>query len=223
MITLLPNCLFSFQVFIPNEVELFGNANLHLTRGTSVCGFYMFNYNINIAKSHVKALDQHSSRCTSDTNTPNTTVCLASYIEKQIGCSPNIQGSQFPEGISCNNKSHLDGLANITKLFQTADENDIFALTGCLSACEKDKFTLSVDPVEKVAKTHGGDCEFHISFKIMKRSYGEEEQYVIYDTDSFFADVGGYMGLLLGCSLMSLYNELEALLKRLLCRSEVKK
>ena len=53
----------------------------------------------------------------------------------------------------------------------------------------------------------------------MEKSYREEEQYVIYDTDSFFADVGGYMGLLLGSSLFSLYNEIEALMKRLLCRS----
>ena len=198
---------------------MFGNANLHLTRGTSVCGFFMFNYNIHIEKYHVKALDQPSSHCNSETNRPNTTVCLASYIEKQIGCSPNIQGSQFPEGIPCNNKSHLDGLVNIMKVFQTADDNEIYAITGCLSACEKDKFILSVDPVEKVTNKHSSNCEFHISFKIMKQSYGEEEQYVIYDTDSFFADLGGYMGLLLGCSLISLYNALEALLKRLFCTS----
>ena len=167
----------------------------------------------------MKALDQPSRHCTSETNNPNTTLCLASYIEKQIGCSPNIEGSQFPGGITCNNKSHLDDLVNLMKKFQNADENEIYAITGCLSACEKDKFTLTVDPTEIVINKHSSDCVFRASFKIMKRSYGEEEQYIIYDTDSFFADLGGFMGLLLGCSLMSLYNALEALLKKLFCRS----
>ena len=34
-------------------------------------------------------------------------------------------------------------------------------------------------------------------------------QYVIYDSSSFFADVGGYLGLLLGHSLFSVYTMVE--------------
>ena len=45
------------------------------------------------------------------------------------------------------------------------------------------------------------------------RTIVEEEQYVIHDLYSFFADIGGYMGLLLGSSLLSLYDEAVGLLK----------
>ena len=62
--------------------------------------------------------------------------------------------------------------------------------------------------------------DIHLRIKIMDRSYTEIEQYIIYDTGSFFADVGGFMGLLLGASLLSLYSELEALLRKFLCRSK---
>ena len=51
---------------------------------------------------------------------------------------------------------------------------------------------------------------------ITERSYEEREQYIIYDTSSFIADVGGYMGLMLGVSIMSIYNNAETLLKKLL-------
>ena len=36
-----------------------------------------------------------------------------------------------------------------------------------------------------------------------------------FHSGSFVADVGGYMGLLLGFSILSLYDEITALLKRL--------
>ena len=183
----------------------------------------MFHFNIYISKTHVKALNQPFRRCTSKTKSPNTTKCIASFIERELGCSPNILGSQYPDGIPCNNKSQLVGLANITRFFRSADVNEIYGMTGCLSACEKDEYAMWVDPAEKVVNDHhSGKCEYHVRFQITQTSFKEEEQYVIYDTDSFFADIGGYMGLLLGCSLISLYNSLEALLKRLLCRSEVK-
>ena len=44
---------------------------------------------------------------------------------------------------------------------------------------------------------------------ITQISYEERKHYVIYDYTSFIADVGGTMGLLLGCSLFSHYHEIE--------------
>ena len=41
------------------------------------------------------------------------------------------------------------------------------------------------------------------------------EQYVVYDFDSFIADVGGFMGLLLGCSVFSLYNDLAGMVEKI--------
>ena len=52
-----------------------------------------------------------------------------------------------------------------------------------------------------------------VSLQVDDRTIVEEEQYVIHDLYSFFADIGGYMGLLLGSSLLSLYDEAVGLLK----------
>ena len=219
----------SFQVFVPNEVKLFGTAHKTFKKGTSQCGIYMYTQDIYISKSHVKAIDQPTRPCTKQHSTSLTTSnCLANFIESKLGCTPNILGSQFPNGEPCNTKSQLLDLANVTTLFQEADENEVFEMTGCLSTCEKDLYRITADPIKKEFASSSNSnpflavrtkCEYHIRFKIMDRSYEEEEQYIIYDTDSFFADIGGFMGLLLGTSLMSIYKDLEDLLKKAIRRS----
>ena len=47
------------------------------------------------------------------------------------------------------------------------------------------------------------------------RSYEEREEYYVYDEWSFIADVGGYMGLLLGYSLLSLCNDIDFFLMKI--------
>ena len=214
----LSNKMLIFQVFVPNGVKLFGSAHL-ITRGITFCSSYSYIQNIYITKVHVKAIDQPSHRCTSETNRPKTTSCLANYIGREIGCSPNILGSLYPEGVLCNNKSQVDSLDKMTKIFQNADENEIYSMTGCLSSCEKYHYAISAAPLERKPQRMSDFCEVHAKFQIIDRSFEEKEQYVIYDTDSFFADIGGYMGLLLGSSFISLYNEIEAFLRSLLCGS----
>ena len=213
---------------MPNEVKLFGTAHKNFKKGTSPCGIYMYTQDIYITKSHVKAIDQPTRPCTNEASSLTTSNCLANFIESKLGCTPNILGSQYPNGLPCNTRSQLLDLANLTTQFQEADEREVFEMTGCLSACEKDLYRVSADPIKKEFASSSNSnpfmavrtkCEYHVKFKIMDRSYEEEEQYVIYDTDSFFADVGGFMGLLLGTSLMSIYKDLEDLLKKAIRRS----
>ena len=79
------------------------------------------------------------------------------------------------------------------------------------------------NPLLHIPISHSIEPELRLEVVITQRSYEEREQYVIYDTNSFIADVGGYMGLLLGCSLMSLYNDIEALFKKLLVKPFLRK
>ena len=57
-------------------------------------------------------------------------------------------------------------------------------------------------------------CQLHLEFRILDSSTKVEEQYILYEMDSFIADVGGYMGLLLGISLLSIYRAAEDCAKR---------
>ena len=98
-------------------------------------------------------------------------------------------------------------------------------MTGCLSACEKDKFEIRMSQITETSSDSSseyGEVELWLYISMHDTSYVNEEQYVIYDFNSFIADVGGYMGLLLGSSILSLFDEVESLISAL-CMSAIKK
>ena len=81
------------------------------------------------------------------------------------------------------------------------------------SACEKEKFDLKIETETDTWK-ESGSSDVLLVLTIYERSYVEEEQYVIYDFNSFFADVGGFMGLALGSSMLKIYDEFVDLWSR---------
>ena len=63
----------------------------------------------------------------------------------------------------------------------------------------------------------------HLYIYYVNNSYDEKEQYVIYDLSSFIADVGGFMGLLLGFSIHSMVEMIERWWQALTARQNVGK
>ena len=167
-----------------------------------------------ITKSRLKALDQPSERCDSSTGDPNTSQCIARYIEDEVGCSLKIQGGMSRRGIPpCKLLSELEALKNITRQMREADANTIFELTGSLASCERNEYAnINGRFIETWCKP---PYDLHLEFKIIKGSHKEEEQYIIYDFNSFIGESGGIMGLCLGYSVLSLYEELVHLLRSL--------
>ena len=77
--------------------------------------------------------------------------------------------------------------------------------------CEKDKYH-KMDASEQKFGTEKG-LKLRLAF--VDGSYEEKEQYLIYDFDSFIADVGGFLGLLLGFSIFSIYKDMAVLITRM--------
>ena len=50
---------------------------------------------------------------------------------------------------------------------------------------------------------------------IPSNTYYEKKQYIIYTRNNFIADFGGYLGLLLGSSLLALYDQGKGLIIKL--------
>ena len=84
------------------------------------------------------------------------------------------------------------------------EEREIFEMTGCMPGCSKSKFELSIiqlrDGIDDVGE------EASIRLKYLHGEHELAEEYYLYDIDSFIPDVGGYLGLLLGYSLLSMYH-----------------
>ena len=206
---------------MPNGKTLFGSANQVVLLTPGGCAEWQqkrFTTAIYITKTHIRALDQPSRRCSMENTAVDTSACIAGFIERELGCNAMTLGSQYLKGTPCTTRSQLLAFSNISKILEKSDENDIYGMTGCLSSCEKDRFSISADPlVTETAYGEWGEvpCQLHMEFRILDSSYKVEEQYMLYEMDSFIADVGGYMGLLLGFSLLSLYIALEDCMRKI--------
>ena len=54
-----------------------------------------------------------------------------------------------------------------------------------------------------------------LSWHIVRGDYEEKKQYLTYDENCFVADFGGYLGLLLGHSVLTFYEWLVLIIERL--------
>ena len=107
--------------------------------------YEQYTFNMDILMSGLKALDQPTERCDGITRDPNTSECIARYIENQIGCSMNIHGgSQIRKISPCKFKSELNELRKVTSQLQDANANTIYELTGCLASCERNVVLLGM-------------------------------------------------------------------------------
>ena len=80
-------------------------------------------------KSYWKTLDQPSQRCLKqDLNQVKIKQCIDSYIVDTVGCN----------GLGCfDDLEKLSQYVNLTRALQNMGGEDIFELTGCLSACDQ--------------------------------------------------------------------------------------
>ena len=173
---------------------------------------------LDIKKVNTKYLDKPQEPCSDGVPSPNTTACIAKFIEDKMGCSVNIQGISSTERPPCLSAEKFVEFTSLSRQFQYADASVIYNITGCLSSCEKDKFKVTMTDKTEVAWDYKWSKEglsyLTLYINMHESSYIEEEEYFIYDFDTFIADVGGYMGLLLGSSIISLLDEIESILLR---------
>ena len=118
------------------------------------------------------------------------------------------------------------------------NETEIFMTTGCLSSCDKYDYTLSPLTNIKTIKSQAiGKNYITLRFIITTGRHEEKEQvqmekeiylmgmefmilsndvnlfqYIIYDWNSLLADMGGYLGLLLGQSIFGIYQLVKTLI-----------
>ena len=116
-----------------------------------------------MAKTHWRAMDTNNKRCISHHNKEaNTTKCITEFLENKVGCSVGLSGSNpkikrllssfiLKIIIICMKLSYLQFRCNDTEGFNkyvqlneqlfSANDKDIFDMTGCLSMCDKYAYT----------------------------------------------------------------------------------
>ena len=199
-------------MIIPNMARVFDSQSIELIFQ------FQSDVRLKIARSYKKALDQPSQPCKENMKSPKTSECIANFIEGQIGCRIKLHGVGINKNSTCISGRQLQHLAEILRELKHYDDKTIYELTGCLASCERHEYQGFEFHRNDFAwrMCQGGDtpCTLTVRPEINDRSYDEKKQYVVYDFNSFIADVGGFMGLLLGFSLLSIYDELTIMLRR---------
>ena len=105
---------------------------------------------------------------------------------------------------------HLSCFSSAYDEIVSSSEETIARKTSCLPSCRRSEFsTKPLPPVEIEWFDYFSGYFFYATGKYKKKSY-----YYTYDWSTFVADVGGYMGLLLGHSLLSFYDGVKFIWKR---------
>lgn len=186
---------------IPSDTTAYGGDILHSHIVEDLSSYVK----IKIKRSEIYALDKPSQRCDPSGDEPSVAKCFEErFVEKYLNCS-------FKRLMS----SPMLGTCNITKLgsenliefllkVNKLDEKEIFEMTGCMPGCSKSKIELVREYQDNMVDNGKKEAEFRFIY------YGGEydimEEYYIYNWGSFIADVGGYLGLLLGSSVLSMYH-----------------
>ena len=130
--------------------------------------------------------------------------CVNNFYTKKLGCTlPWIQES----GAKCTGKEKFEEFKNLSaKLIDASIEMELME-EGCpIPNCRQRAWT--IDSTEKFARKNGG-AESNSTSIEMELSFPHYTQVLVrneiklYTFSSFFADVGGFLGLLLGESLVS--------------------
>jgi hypothetical protein len=165
-------------------------------------GYYQY---IEIKKTGVKNLDQSNYRCESSREGIGAKECTHKYIDTRLGCSLPWSKQNYSVLPTCDEPWQYNKLFSIYEETSSMDENEIYETTGCLSSCEKNEYQMRPQS-EITPKSKYPPNQFKMKIILTSGRYIEKKQYLIYDNSSLIADIGGYLGLLLGYSILSLYN-----------------
>ena len=127
-------------------------------------------------------------------------------MEKQFPCSPRFLMSN-PNLNSCSlNQWSDEKSANYIQYVNHIMHRDEyeFSHTKCIPSCSRSDFELDITYNRIVESRTFAE----LSFIYKSGEYRQIEEHYLYDFWSFIPDVGGYLGLLLGYSVLSLYHML---------------
>ena len=189
--------------FVPSLTQVYGQAKKNVVvQPNSYTKFV-------VKRSEKRALDKPTQRCDNSDSERSISKCAGKILEEIFPCSPRFLMNNHKQE-TCTNLSEMNEtkLQHIVHLMNSLEEYEIFQLTGCMPSCSRSKFELDID-TESLIPDVPVDIELAIlSFVFEKGEYRLIEEHYLYGIWNFIPDVGGYLGLLLGYSLLSLYHML---------------
>ncbi|XP_059083519.1 uncharacterized protein LOC131880826 [Tigriopus californicus] len=193
----------TFVVFIHDNRVIFPTvmnlAGVFKKNFGAVSDITKFETSFAVTRESWKLLPDHNP-C-SDDSLPLFT-CVEHYVAQKIGCRPPwIEEAQIDKPV-CSLEAEFKEDGQIYKVLTESTMDQIHNLTKCRLPCSYFKYNAEMTFQHRC---HEGS---RVQFYMDSESYNEVEQVLAYSLLSLLADIGGFMGLLLG---VSLWTSLESI------------
>ena len=161
-----------------------------------------------VRKNKVMAINRSGQKCMKDVAQEPIGRCIVHNLEETVNCtSYHITANKSRE--FCDARGGQMDHMNEAKLdYLRMSEAALVNKTGCLPSCDRYETAMeSTSGDGKYGNTWQVDNNptMKLVFGFEDESYNVREEYIVYDTSNFIADVGGYLGLLMGHSILSIY------------------
>ena len=178
------------NVLIPRFSKgLYGSfmKKIKVTSNTS----YFFKFYIRM--NNLFKVDRIGQRCIGGETQESVGHCLVRYLEELYNCTSYHLAANKSKPFC--NREKTSVIVDALESWKGRSETELSNETGCLPHCERHEVSLEESPDSRSWMT--SKPTLTMSFMFEDGSYQLEEEYIIYDVDSFIADVGGFLGILL--------------------------
>ena len=153
-------------------------------------------------KNSIKRLKSTTLGCRNYEKEDSVGQCIVKFVEDTYNCTGyQIFANKLKD--PCVRPAEGD-LRRYHQTLGTLSEFGIYNKTKCLPNCEGEE--IDVRSTGKPMIHSNERPVFSLEFQFESEMYQSSEEHILYDTDSFIADAGGYLGLLLGHSMLSIYR-----------------
>ena len=149
-----------------------------------------------------KRLNQDRKPCESDPSY-SFTVCIKEKLSEKLGCRLPWDKWSQQERVVCTSEEQFNRFESSYGELANADADRIIQITGCKEPCNFKEYKF-VDS-SPTAMTKPGSIAFWAATQKTHR----EEEVLLYPFTSLIAEFGGSLGLFLGFSFLSIWQELR--------------
>ena len=176
-----------------------------------------------ITSDEVTYIGRDSEHCIECYNTAEVDFdhCFLDYISSQMNCTlPWNTSSASLEIPLCMYPGEHEQFMDMAAVIYALDEEQIFKKTGCMPCCTRNEISAKLVDTDIIGKNHYYYHEGMENYAIMMFYYANnkirvKEEYYTYDMSNLIADFGGYLGLLLGYSILGFYDTALTVLTRM--------
>ena len=205
--------LFGFEVYIHEKGQFWQRSDMHKVGQPDKIVLELDTEMEVSFSQHQKTVRPRTDRKCEEDSSYSFTSCLNSFIKSKTNCRVNWFDDEKDDDCSDENLGEYVNMLIRMKdipLLRLSEE------TGCYQKCKIMEYNYQVKSVKKVDWATNWTSSFYL--QPLSSSYEVSEEFYSYDDGDLVGDVGGYLGLFLGWSLLSVIGGIPICLAKLLSK-----